>query len=99
MGGMKAVDAVLRMVEGQAADTRVHVADTSWHGAEEMAPQELPETLDETLAMLERMAAGGRGLHSSTSQLNLSRLCHCDSTNPPHRSHTKCLCELKSGGV
>jgi hypothetical protein len=30
--------------------------------------KELPETLDETLAMLERMAAGGRGLYSFTSQ-------------------------------
>ena len=58
MGGMKAVHAVLRMVDGQAADARVHDTGTSQHSTEEV-PQELPETLDETLAMLERMAAGG----------------------------------------
>ena len=43
--------------------------------------------------------AGGRGLHSSPSQLNLSRFCHRNSMKPPSVSHKSAHDKPKSGRV
>jgi hypothetical protein len=51
------------------------------------------------VALLQRACVAGRGLHSSTSQLSLSRFCHYHSMDQPAHATKGAYDEPKSGRV
>jgi len=61
-----------------------------------VGPTRRPELRPRGAGRRQSRAVPGRGFHSSTSQLNLSRLC---PPKPRDVSHRKCSRHAESGGV